>query len=243
MGVCSYADASSACRVGTANQTDCPKHYQLKRVEKCSQVGLSRAVCKRTCCDGWQGSDCRTRNVVRSISSDCPAACDPECVNGECTASDVCTCNPTATGALCNVCTEGWTGAACSTRESFLCLAESDELQPSANLDAGRAHASSRVSATASHDGLELSATSALQDGPHQAQTAPKVGSFFVYHCDVFSRVWWLRQWRVQQPWRMLLQCWLPRIELLHAYESHSSSESRPWCLCVPQRDIIVHPG
>jgi hypothetical protein len=118
VGVCSYADASSACRVGTANQTDCPKHYQLKRVEKCSQVGLSRAVCKRVCCDGWQGSDCRTRNDFVLYYSHYPAACDPKCVNGECTASDVCTCNPTATGALCDVCTEGWTGAACSTRES-----------------------------------------------------------------------------------------------------------------------------
>ncbi len=119
VGACSYADASSACRVGTANQTDCPKHYQLKRVEKCSQLGFSRAVCKRICCDGWQGSDCRTRNAVSVLFlSYIPAACDPECVNGECTASNVCTCSLTATGALCDVCTEGWTGAACVTRES-----------------------------------------------------------------------------------------------------------------------------
>ncbi len=177
MGECLYADASSACRVGTANQTDCPKHYQLKRVEKCSQVGFSRAVCKRTCCDGWQGSDCRTRNVVRSISSDCPAACDPECVNGECTASDVCTCNPTATGALCDVCTEGWTGAACSTRESSIRLVDSEELQPSANLDVKRELANSRVSATASRVGQGTCVISALQDGPRQARTVPKVDS------------------------------------------------------------------
>ncbi len=54
------------------------------------------------------------------------AACDPECVNGECLSSNVCTCHANAMGPTCAQCKPGWQGVDCLTRESPSILALTD---------------------------------------------------------------------------------------------------------------------
>jgi hypothetical protein len=43
------------------------------------------------------------------------AVCNPACVNGECSAPNVCQCNKNTTGPTCAICAEGWTGKTCTT--------------------------------------------------------------------------------------------------------------------------------
>ena len=110
--------------LGALNDTHCPSGYSIKVSNKCHRPGYNQATCKRDCCFGWEGSDCKTRMILSLFFVCKPylkaffallASCSSGCVNGNCISPNNCSCNAHSHGISCNICDDGWTGAECMT--------------------------------------------------------------------------------------------------------------------------------
>jgi len=86
IGVCSITPTAKA-------QCQCPSNYNGAHCEFCASGFVNYPLCKR------------------------PDLCTPNCVHGECdTTTKTCKCNPNWGGSAdCSVCSQGWSGADCST--------------------------------------------------------------------------------------------------------------------------------